>query len=432
MAKNKNTRKAQLKRERKRRAAAKKKREKARARFQANQDLAVDPAHSFSSLSGEFDFGQSAVSPDVDADADADKNPEIAKWFDRYSAAKGNQRIEMVRAASEEDLDQEWREALFPETVYEAETGADPAQYVDLLEHLAESHRELYRQGLLWFLRSRITHYLSIDDTTSAETAVAQDADEMTETGEAFYGTVTMLRLANLEAAAESLVLAGYRCMDATQLMPWAVEKILHVIFIKHLRECIQAGVNDESIRMMETALQEFDLSQDKEFVTVRREIVGCVSGQSTRDWTEKQLSGDTQKSIRNRMLLAYEFAGWLNTQQSIALSPADVLSDLVLETFSREKLVMRDYFRGVPKTEFEAHLASMLGFMSLDRFKAPATLIAVEYFGDFLFDRNLIDAKSLAKTKSTVEALERQMKRVLKDEWSSFRFLDSLRPTEA
>ncbi|QEG00203.1 hypothetical protein Mal15_42730 [Stieleria maiorica] len=427
MAKNKNTRKTQLKRERKRRAAAKKKREKTRARFHANQDLAVDSAHSLS-LSDGFDFGPSAVS----SEGHADENPEIVKWWDRFSAAKGNQRIEMVRAAFEDDLDSEWREALFPEAVHEAEMGSDPARYVHLLEYLAENHRELYREGLLWFLRSRVTHYLAIDDAARAEAAVAQDADEMTETGEAFYGTVTMLRLANLEAAAESLVLAGYRCMDETQLMPWAVEEILHCIFFQHMRECVQAGGSDESIRVMETALKEFDLSQDEEFVAVRREIVSCVSGQDTRNWTEKQLSGDSPKSIRNRMLLAYEFVGWLNTQRSIALSPADVLGDLVLETFSGEKLEIRDFFRGVPKVELDEHLASLLGFMSLDRFKAPATLIAVEHFCDFLFDRNLIDAKSLAKTKSTVESLDRQLQRVLKEEWSSFRFLNPLRTTEA
>ncbi|WP_182871113.1 hypothetical protein [Stieleria mannarensis] len=93
---------------------------------------------------------------------------------------------------------------------------------------------------------------------------------------------------------------------------------------------------------MMETALKEFDLSQDEEFVTVRREIVGCVSGQDTRNWTEKQLSGNSPTSIRNRMQFAYEVAGWMNTQRSIAFLPADVLSDLVLVTFSRETLDRR------------------------------------------------------------------------------------------
>jgi DNA-binding transcriptional ArsR family regulator len=117
-----------------------------------------------------------------------------------------------------------------------------------------------------------------------------------------------------------------------------------------------------------------------------------------------------------------------LTLQRSIDRVAADELRGLILASLSREGLSMRNYVDGVPQSVLDRHLASLLGFMSLDRFKAPATLIAADHFVDFLADRGLTQPKSLRQSKAAIKALDTQLRRLLHDEWESCKFLDRLR----
>jgi DNA-binding transcriptional ArsR family regulator len=117
-----------------------------------------------------------------------------------------------------------------------------------------------------------------------------------------------------------------------------------------------------------------------------------------------------------------------LTLQRSIDRVAADELRGLILASLSREGLSMRNYVDGVPQSVLDRHLASLLGFMSLDRFKAPATLIAADHFVDFLADRGLVQPKSLRQSKAAIKALDTQLRRLLHDEWESCKFLDRLR----
>ncbi len=423
VVRSKKERKDQRKRDRKRRAVAKEKRQKMRTKNAGEKVLFVEPRVD------EFAGGWFGDELDGESRVDRKENAEIQEWWEQYLNAAGNERVEMTRVAVSGGMDEEWREALFPEAVFEAESKCESSRYVELLEFLAEDHRDLYQTGFHWFLRSRVAYYLTIDDAERIDRVVAQDAGEMTETGEAFYGTVSMLRLADLEPAADALAAAGFRCMDEKELMPWAVDEIFHFALFKHVRECIRSDATDEAIRVMEHELRKLDANMDKEVVDIRREIVLCSAGQQAKDWQRDQLLGTSRKAIRNRYLLGYEFVGWLATQRSISFSAADELRGLVFNTLSRDKLQMQDYLDGVPQRKLDEHLASLLGFMAFDRFKAPATLIAIDHFANFLAERELIDSKSFQRTLSTAASLDQQLRRALNDEWHSFQFLDRLRP---
>jgi hypothetical protein len=423
MTNRKKERKTQRKRDKQRRSVAKEKRRKIRSASSGEQSLNVDDAHS------EL-FGQLVASPPAGEEPEVERqgNPEIHAWWDRYMAAAGNGRAEMVIERLQEPLDDEWQEALFPEAVFEAETHADSDRYLELLELLANQHRELYRTGLLWFLRSRVPALLSRGEEDAVARIVSEDATEMIETGEAFYGTVAMLRLANLESVADELAAAGFRVMDDEQLMPWAIEEIFHWILFQRVRECIAAEASDEAITGMEVEMEKLDANMDPEMVELRRNMTLAIAGINDQSWQRNELVGANEKSQLKRYLLGYEFVGWVHRTHNISLSAADELRGLIGEAMGRDELSMRDFLDGVPQQSLDKHLASRLGFMSLDRFKAPAMLIAVKYFVQFLATRELVTESSLRKTSRVISQLDSQLRNVLDKEWHVFRFLDRLR----
>lgn len=424
MTKSKQERKTQRKRDKKRRAVAKEKRRQNRSEVSGSeQSLSVDIAHP------EF-HGKLFDSPSADEfpAVEHEENPEINAWWDRYMAATGNGRIEMVIERLQDPIDDEWRKALFPEAVFEAEALADTHTYIALLELLANQHRQLYRTGLLWFLRSRVTALLSLDQEEAIARIVSEDASEMTETGEAFYGTVAMLRLANLESEADELAVAGFRVMDNEQLLPWAVDEIIHWVLFLRVRECIAAGATDDAIGDMETDLEKLDANKDSDMVALRRDMTLAAAGKTKTSWQRNELVGTNRKSQRKRYLLGYEFVGWLHRTHGMSLSAADELRGLIAESMGGDQLSMRDYLDGVPQSKLDEQLASRLGFLALDRFQAPAMLIAVDHFATFLAERDLVTKTSLQKTQESMAALGTQLRQVLREEWQSFRFLDRLR----
>ncbi len=431
-ARSKKERKDQRKRDRRRRVVSKEKRRQLRsANNTSDSESFVDQTHE----EFVFDFSRSVGQDEETANdglsvdgIDAAENPHIRQWWDDYLAAEPPRRLEMVQAKLGEDLDEEWREAIFPESVFEAENDSEPAKYVNLLETLAEQHRDLYRLGLSWFLRSRVSHYLATDQTQQIDHVVTADSADMEETNESFYGTVSMLRLAGLASAADELAQAGFRCIKEGQLMPWAMDEIFHFVMDRHVRACVQAGATSESIEVMESELEKIDANMDPDVAEIRRQMIERLAGRAQTDWVRNQLLGTDQKSMQNRYLLSFEFAAWLTLQRSIPPVAADELRGLILESLSSEGLTMRNYFDGVPQSTLDRHLASRLGFLSLDRFKAPATLIVAGHFVDFLADRGLTQPKSQRKSKAAIDALDNQLRRLLQNEWDSFRFLDRLR----
>ena len=51
----------------------------------------------------------------------------------------------------------------------------------------------------------------------------------------------------------------------------------------------------------------------------------------------------------------------------------------------------MKDYLNGLPREKSIGASPAYLGFMGLDRFHAPASLIAMKHFVDFLHEIGLV-----------------------------------------
>ncbi|PAY21347.1 hypothetical protein CKO51_01850 [Rhodopirellula sp. SM50] len=110
-----------------------------------------------------------------------------------------------------------------------------------------------------------------------------------------------------------------------------------------------------------------------------------------------------------------------MSSQRSIPPIAADELRRLVLCTLSRDGITMRSYFDGFSQSALDQHLSGMLGLMSLDRFKAPATLIAVEHFVSFLSEIGLVKPKSQTRSKKVLPNLRSRLQRAFGDEWLRF-----------
>ncbi len=426
----KKVRKNQKKRERAKRDAAREKRRQLRdqANHSGETDLFFDSTHDnlFANiLGGAFDDeSMSHVSEDPG-------NPEISEWCDRLMDADGSQRLAMLRLKLSEELDAEWREEIFPDAVFECETSCTDSDYVGLLETLASDHRELYEMELLWFLRSRVTHYLASGDTKQIDDAVSQDAAAMKETGDAYYGIVSMLRLAGLSGPADTLAKAGFRALDTNKTMPWAVEEVFQYFTDSHVRQCVADGGDSDAIQRLESVMKENGANMDKDTVLLRAEMIRRLTGETKTKWVRNQLLGTKALAQKNRYLLGFEFAHWLSSERGIPPIAADELRGLLMDTFSSKDITMKSYYGGLSQSAFDKHLARMLGFMSLDPFKAPATLIAVEHFISFLVDTELSEPKTQTRSREVIANLNSQLQQAFGDEWASLSYLDPLRNSD-
>lgn len=68
-------------------------------------------------------------------------------------------------------------------------------------------------------MRSRVCHYLGIDELEKVDEVVNGDAVMMKDTEEAFLRTISMVRLAGRTKAAEVMAQAGFRSMNARRLL---------------------------------------------------------------------------------------------------------------------------------------------------------------------------------------------------------------------
>ena len=166
----------------------------------------------------------------------------------------------------------------------------------------------------------------------------------------------------------------------------------------------------------------------DADVVLTRAEMIRRLTGKTKTKWVRNQLVGTNEQSRENCYLLSFEFSRWLTTQQNIAPIAADELRGLVLDTLSHDEITMRSYLDGISQSALDSHLTDLLGFMALDRFKAPATLIAVEHFVSFLNEAGLVNSSSLTRSLDAIHALDSELRRILGQEWSSFTFLEPLR----
>ena len=81
---------------------------------------------------------------------------------------------------------------------------------------------------------------------------------------------------------------------------------------------------------------------------------------------------------------------------------------------------------RGLKRADFEPALVQKLGFMSLVPFQAPAAILAMRHFYDFLFAHDLIDKRTCDTAHSVCYVLWRDLKKAMAKDWDNCRFLET------
>lgn len=432
MARTKKERKTQRKLDRNRRDLAREKRRRLRA-AKADSTLAVDPAHAPNPIKDEASLSSDTSAPPVfgatpeKPQVVVPEDPEIHAWWERFWNCDAPERIAMLRQKFSEGIPEDQPDDEYLEAILESESGCSSADYVAFLEEVRSNHPNIYKAGVQWFMRSRASHYMDCGRMEKVDEVVIEDAAMMTSTGDALFGTISMVRLAGRTQAAEALAAAAYRCLKPRELIPWAQNGIIHWKIDTHLRACAAAGATPQAVARMEAELTESGVVNDDEIVQLRREIVTRLARNDPVNWQKNQLTGGTNKASRNRYLLSYDFAGWLVSERSIPAITADELRSLLLDSLRRDHLTMKDYLEGLPQEKVDRHLASHLGFLGLDTFQAPAPLIAMKHFVDFLHEIGLVTESSRMKSERVISSLRSQLEEIPPEELDSFRFLDPL-----
>ena len=85
-------------------------------------------------------------------------------------------------------------------------------------------------------------------------------------------------------------------------------------------------------------------------------------------------------------------------------------------------------FLHGLRRAVFEPHLARKLDFLSLDRFHAPAGILAMYHFYDFLAESHLVDEAIRQPSQLVCRDLWNDVKKLFQEklcEWRLYEFLE-------
>lgn len=351
---------------------------------------------------------------------------EAELWWGKYSQADSSARLQMTReklgAVSPDD---EAYKDFFPEAIYELESKLAPKDYVAFLEELYASHPDAFALNADWNGRSMVFEYLAQERLDDVDRSVIRLSEGLTEIGEPFFSLMSTIRLAGRMEASQALIDSAVKLLDSSSLMYWAVDKIIEWAMFAHYRQCAAAGATEEAIEVLHDAARQLGLEDSQEYQLNRRVCVLHLAGSSGTQWTRSELITENQDAFRNIYLMGVDYQRWLCKTRDFVPIVADEFRRLVGEAIDGLDCPYASLLAGLPRRKFDRYLAGKLDFMSLDRMHAPATIIAMQHYYDFLKELELVRPGDWQKSQSVCSALWRELQHAVGDEWRTFRFLE-------
>ena len=372
---------------------------------------------------------QPSVKPSVASTPPTRELTLIDKWWEGYLAAEGAERLRMVReklaAVSSHD---EWYESLFPEAVFELENALPGGEYVAFLEELHALRADVFNQGADWHVRSMAFYYIAEERWQDLDRAVQQFADGISEVHEAFFSVVSLIRLAGRVKAAQYLVDAAFSLDTFGDLMPWAVNELIEWAMFARYQACLQSGATDEAIDSVYHYSLEIDSEDSQQARQTTRDFALRLAGKAEAWNRDELLKGDRNIALRI-YLLGADFMRWLCLSRGFEPLVADELRRILMSTIDNMECTPAALFRGLRRNEFEPALARKLGLMSLDVAHAPAGIVAMRHFYDFLAESELVEPRRRDSAQSVCYVLWKELKRALQDDWRQYQFLEQYLP---
>jgi hypothetical protein len=221
--------------------------------------------------------------------------------------------------------------------------------------------------------------------------------------------------------------------LNNSGLTYWAVEEILEWALFSPYQQCVTAGVTDEALEALHVAALDLGIEDDEQSRANRRDMAQHLAGVSDKKWVKDELISSKTKATRKVFLLGVDYQRWLSQERALPPIVADEFRRLVHKAMAGMECSFGSLLVGLGRHPFDRYLAEKLGFMSLTRIVAPATIIAMRHYYDFLKELELVTAKSWKKSQSVCDLLWGQLKDAISDDqWRTFAFLEQYMPGAA
>jgi len=413
------------KQQRKQKKQLERKRLKAKRRARPNQTLT------------EASSGQSKSAPAVLAKRQPSepKRPEreptpFDLWWEAYTAADGNERLRMTREKlATVQPDDEWYDVVFPEAVDELQTKLSDQEFVAFLEEIEQSRPDVFAISAQWNVWSMAFLYIAEERFEDLNRAVCRLADELREFDAPLFSLISLLRLAGRTEPAQRLIDVATARLGGSGLMYWAVDELIEWALFDRYQTCAQAGATDEAIDAVYQYSLTIGVTDSQRSRDNQRDFAVHLAGEADKTWTREELREGGEAGARKVYLLFVDFLRWLCTSRGLVPMVADELRRILIRLVNDMDCKPDALLRGLRRPDFEPVLARRLSFMSLDRAHAPAGVIAMLYFYDFLAEFRLVDEPTRESAKSLCRLLWKEIKRAMKDDWRKYQFLERYLP---
>ena len=373
------------------------------------------------------DFSQ----PPPKSELDLETLSPIDRWWNDYSGADGPQRLQMTRdKLLTVSLDDDWFESLFPEAISDLRRELPECEYVAFLEELCDEHPDVFALDADWHASSMVSYYISEGRMEDVDRATKALASMVKNVSSPFFSLISLVRLAGRAEAAQRLMEAVTPLIDELDLMPWAIDELIELTLFEPVQACIRAGTTDEAIEkvfQMSIAFGAKDTIANRE---IQRNHIAHIAGTSEKIWSRDELLAADKNAGREIYVLLYDYMRWLCEKRDFQPIVADELRRILADTVNNLKCEPNALLRGLKRADFEPALVRKLDFMSLTPFHAPAAIVAMRHFYDFLHAHDLVDTQTRETAHTVCYVLWRTLKKVMAKEWDKCRFLEAYLPS--
>lgn len=363
--------------------------------------------------------------PELEPDPDT-LSPIDGCWKE-YSNADGPERLQMTREKlTTVSRDDDWFNALFPEAITELETKLPDSQYVAFLEQLRDEYPDVFELAADWHTRSMVFHYVSEGRLEEIDRAAEFLAARMASISDPFFSLISMVRLAGCAEAAQKLIDAAMPLIENSDLIDWAVDELIELAMHGPFQTCIEAGATEEAIEAAFRKSLTLGVKDTRDNRAIQRKRIALMAGTSKKAWNRDELLAAGRNASQMFPDLLWDATRWLCRERGFQPIVADELRRILVETINHMDCDPNVLLRGLKRSDFEPVLVRYLGFLSLSRFHAPAAVVAMGHFYDFLHAHDLVDSRICSTAHDVCYVLWRAIKNAMAQGWEKCRFLES------
>jgi hypothetical protein len=322
-------------------------------------------------------------------------------------------------------------DSFFPESIDELQNELSGREYVAFLEQLRDDYSEIFAMSLDWNTRSMVFQYIAEGRMADIDRAADYLANRMEEISAPLFSLISVIRLAGQAEAAQRLIDAAEPLIAKSDLMGWAVDDLIEWSMFGLVQACLESGATDEGMEVVYQKSLGLGMDDTKSNRTCQRERISRLAGICKKPWTREELLALDNKELREQLyLLLFDYVRWLTQIRGFQPVVADELRCILAHRIVRMKGSPSDLFRGLRTKNFEPALAEKLQFLSLEPFHAPAAVVAMRLFYDFLLAHDLVDKRTCDTAHDVCYVLWRTLKKVMTKDWGQYRFLEAYLPS--